>query len=168
MKSRTFCIKLKKMSTRLARQMLRPGRAEQTGKAFRRFLGLVFLCLLRKQFHDLSLVFWQMHLVPCSLQELWIFYETKRFSQAALMLLRIINLYSVDSVYRFVCQKVKISRGTSVRARIFLSGFLHLFETSRDLCLTVARTNLRKYMCTVCIFWALEYGTIQKSSEKYI
>ena len=43
------------------------------------FLRWVFLCLLRKQFHHLSSVFWQTHLVPCCLQELWICYDTKRY-----------------------------------------------------------------------------------------
>ena len=66
------------------------------------------------------------------------------FFQAALMLLRVIALYSV---YLFVWQKAKICRGTSVRARTFSGGFLHPSNTSRNLCLTVARTNLRKYRC---------------------
>ena len=69
--------------------------------------------------------------------------RTLIFHEAALMLLRIITLYSV---YLFVSQKAKISRGTPVRARIFSGGFLHLFKTRLDLCLMVARTNLRKYM----------------------
>ena len=40
-----------------------------------------------------------------------------------------------------------------MRARIFSGGFPHLFKTSRDLCLTVARTNLRKYM-----YWKKEFS----------
>ena len=76
------------------------------------------------------------------------------------MLLRVIALYSV---YLFVCQKAKISRG------IFSGGFLHLFKTSRDLCLTVARTNLRKSIAIAISEPLLKYrGTIQKSGEKYI
>ena len=62
-------------------------------------------------------MFWQTHVVPCCLQELWICYDTKRFSfSPTLMLLTVIALYSV---YLFVCQKVKISRG-KLRARNFL------------------------------------------------
>ena len=90
-----------------------------------------FLCLLRKQFNHFSSVFWQTHLVPCCLQELWICYDTKRvFFSPTLILLTVSALYSV---YLFVCLKVKISRG-KLRARIFSGGFLHLFKTSRDLC----------------------------------
>ena len=40
-----------------------------------------------------------------------------------------------------------------MRARIFSGGFPYLFKTSRDLCLTVARTNLRKYM-----YWRKEFS----------
>ena len=57
------------------------------------------------------------------------------------MLLRIIALYSVSLSSRML----KFLE-TSVRVRIFSSGFLHLLKTSPDLCLTVARTNLKKYM----------------------
>ena len=91
----------------------------------------MFVCLRHKQFNHFSSVFWQTHLVPCCLQELWIYYDTKRFSfSPTLMLLTVIALYSV---FLFVCLKVKISRG-KLRARIFSGGFLHLFKTSRVLC----------------------------------
>ena len=75
------------------------------------------------------------------------------------MLLRVIALYSV---YLFVCQKAKISQGTSVRAQICSGGFLHLFKTSRDLCLTVARTNLRKYMYCLQLKGSVEKGAYCK------
>ena len=113
--------------------LCQPGQDEPTGKAFQRFLGWAFLCFLRKQFklNHFSSVFWQTHLVPCFLHELWICYDTERFSfSPTLMLLTVIALYSV---YLFVCQKVKIFRG-KLRARIFSGGLLHLFKTSRDLC----------------------------------
>ena len=111
--------------------LCQPGWAEPTGKAFQRSLGWAFLCLLCKQFNHFSSVFWQMHLVPCCLQELWICYNTKRFSFCpTLMLLTVIALYSI---YLFVWLKVKISQG-KLRARIFSGGFLHMFKTSRDLC----------------------------------
>ena len=47
------------------------------------------------------------------LQELWICYDTKRLFQPALMVLRVIALYSL---YLFVYQRDKICRGT-LRAR---------------------------------------------------
>ena len=160
MKSRAFCIKYSsstptapvKFSTKLKPQKLKPnsilrlrfriccvspGRAKQTGEAFQRFLGWVFLCLPCKQFSfDKRILFLARTLVLLWYSEWFTFSPT-------LMLLRVITLYSF---YLFDYQKDKISRG-NLRARIFSGGFLHLFKTSRDwLCLTFARTNLRKYM----------------------
>ena len=52
-----------------------------------------------------------------------------------------------------------------MRARIFSGGFLHLFKTSRELCLTVARNQSKKiYVLFTFSEPLLEYGTIQKSS----
>ena len=114
-------------------------------KLFNDWVSLFFLRKQLKHFF-LSVLTNASSAMPCCLQELWICqicYDTKRFSfSLTLMLRRVIALYFV---YLFVCQKVKISRGT-LRARIFSGGFLHLFKTSRDLCLRFARTNLRKYM----------------------
>ena len=74
------------------------------------------------------------------------------------MLLRVMALYSV---YLFVCQKAKISRGTSVRARIFQDEARFLFNGCENQC--------RKIHVLFAISESLvEYGTIQKSSEKYI
>ena len=82
------------------------------------------------------------------------------------MLLRIITLFFV---YLFVCQKAKISRGTSVRA--FLRWFSpSLQDKSRSL-FNGCKNQSKEIHVSVYNFWALEYTTIQKrqkSSKKYI
>ena len=80
------------------------------------------------------------------------------------MLLRVI-LIALYSVHLSVCQRDKIFRGSSVRARIFSGGFLYLFKTSRNGC---ENQSKKIHVLFAISEPLLEYGTIQKSSEKYI
>ena len=74
------------------------------------------------------------------------------FFHQTLMLLRVIAFYS-------------LSRHFAIS--VFSGGFLQLFKTSRDLCLTVARTNLRKYMPVFVISeLLLEYGQFKSLAKK--
>ena len=106
-----------------------------------RFLGWVFLCLLRKQFHHLSSVFWQTHLVPYCLQELWICYDTKRFFFSANSNASESNCFVLPPSF---CLP---ERENFSRHFICELGFLRWFLPSlQDESITLfSRTNLRKY-----------------------
>ena len=111
-------------------------------------------------FHHLSSVFWQTHLVPCCLQELWICYDTK---WVCLMLLRVIVLYSL---YLFVCHKDKIFLESPCEL-CFLRWFSpSLQDESRSLFNGCENQSKKINVVFVISELLLEYGTIQKSSGK--
>ena len=100
----------------------------------------------------------------CCLQELWIVYETNGFSSGSdasennCFVLRL-----------FFYQKAKISRDTSVGARIFSGGFLHLFQDkSRSLFNGCKNQSKKVHVLFAISKPLLEYGTNHTSSEKYI
>ena len=99
--------------------------------------------------------------MPCYLQELWIFYETNGFSSGSdasennCFVLRL-----------FVCQKAKISRDTSVRARIFSGSFLQ--DESRSLFNGWENQSKNIHVLFAISEPLLEYGPNHKDGEKYI
>ena len=83
--------------------------------------------------------------------------------QAALMLLRIIALYILR---HFVCHWKLKFLGILQCSELEFSQVAFSISSWRDLCLTVARTNLRKYM--YCLQFLSLGQTITPASQKYI